>query len=445
MATHEKLDNNEVQLNITVSAQDFIEGLQTAYKKTAKRYNMPGFRKGKAPRKMIEKAYGEGAFYEAAFDEVYWGAYVAAVEEAEIVPVDAPNISIEEIGEGKDLCFSAKVVVKPVVTVDKKIYQGIEVSRVEYTVTDAQVDEEIDRQRERLARYVEVSRPVQNGDRVSLDYSGSVDGVKFEGGTSEKQTLDIGSGQFIPGFEEQIEGRGAGELFDITVTFPQEYHAPELQGKEAVFAVQIHDVKEKQLPELDDEFAKDISEFETLAEFRADVRKKYEKNAVDRAKSEMRASVVEKLAEAVEIDVPAAMIERQIDHAVQDMGYRMQGQGLSLDDYLKYTGMNMEQLREQLRGDADKRVHADLILESIVKQESIAADDAEIEAEIEKLAASISKTVEETKALLRESDMESIKADLAVSKTVEFILDNANLVESPKEEEPGPEKTEDPQ
>lgn len=433
MATQEKLENNQVQLDITVSAQDFSEGLQKAYKKNAKRYNLPGFRKGKAPRKMIEKAYGEGVFYEAAFEEVYWGAYVSAVEEKEIIPVDAPDITIEEIGEGKDLRFSAKVVVKPTVTVDDKAYKGIEVSRVEYTVTDDQVEAEVERQRERLARYVDVERPVKTGDRILLDYSGSVDGVKFDGGTAEKQNLDIGAGQFIPGFEEQIVGHTIGEEFDINVTFPEDYRAEHLKGKDAVFTITVHEIKEKQLLDLDDEFAKDVSDFETMAEYRADIRARYEKDAQTRAQNEMRTSAVDALVSAVEIDVPDAMVERQIDRAVQDMSYRLQGQGMSMDDYLKYAGSDMAAFRDQMREDAGKRVRADLILEAIVKQEDIVADEAEVEAEVEKLAQSVGKSIEETRKLLRDSDMESIKNDLAINQAVQLLLDNAKMIDAPKE------------
>lgn len=430
MAKFEKLENNEVKFEITVDAQTFDQGLQTAYKKHAKRYNVPGFRKGKAPRKMIEKLFGEGTFYEDAFDEVYWDPYAAAVKEADVVPMDSPRVTIEEIGEGKPLQFSAIVFVKPEIIIDPKSYRGLAAEKAEYPVEDAQVDAEINAQRERLARYTEVDRPIKNGDFITLDYSGSVDGVKFDGGTAQNQQLEIGSNQFIPGFEEQLIGFVKDQEGDIKVSFPEDYHAKELAGKEAVFTVKINDIKEKELPELDDEFAKDVSDFDTLEAFRADILAKMQTYTTERANNEMKNDLMSKLVEANEFPVPPPMIDRQVDRSVDDMSYRMRQQGLTLENYLSYTGMNMEQFREQMRPDAEKRVRADLILEQIIKNEKIEAEQAELDAEVEKLAKSIAKSLEETQKLLSERDFDSLKRDITMGKAIDFVLDQAKITKA---------------
>ena len=432
MATFEKLENSEVKFDITVPAEEFLQGLQKAYKKNAKRYNIPGFRKGKAPRKMIERFYGEGTFFEPAFQEVYWTPYIAAVKEADVTPVDMPSIEIDEIGEGKALHFFATVPVKPDFKVFKKDYKGLRINKVKYDVTDEQVEQELNAQRERLARYIEVDRPVEEGDQVSLDYSGSVDGVKFDGGTAENQILQIGSGQFIPGFEEQIVGKNAGEEFDITVTFPAEYHAEDLAGKEAVFAIKLHEIKRKELPDLDDELAKDISDFDTLDELRADIREKMETTQNQRAENEMRTQVLEAVVEAIEFPLPQAMVESQVERVLDDMRYRMSAQGMTLEDYLGYTNSDMEQFREQIRPDAEKRVRADLILEKVVENEAIEPDEEAIHQELERLAKSVQKSIDEVKEMLSERDMETIKHDLAMTQGVAFLLENAKF--APKKE-----------
>ena len=435
MATFEKLENSEVKFDITVPAEEFLQGLQKAYKKNAKRYNIPGFRKGKAPRKMIEKFYGEGVFFEPAFQEVYWTPYTDAVKEADVVPVDMPSIEIDEIGEGKTLHFFATVPVKPDFKVYKKDYKGLRVNKVTYEVSDEQIDQELNAQRERLARYIEVDRPVEDGDQVNLDYSGSVDGVKFDGGTAENQILQIGSGQFIPGFEEQMVGKNVGEEFDIRVTFPEEYHAEDLAGKEAVFAIKLHEIKRKELPELDDELAKDISDFDTLAELRADIREKMEAAAKQRAENEMRTQVLEAVVEAIDFPLPQAMVENQVERVLDDMRYRMSAQGMTLEDYLGYTNSDMEQFREQIRPDAEKRVRADLILEKVVENEAIEPDEEAMNQEMERLAKSVQKTVDEINEMLSEQDVKSIKHDLAMTQAVAFLLDNAKFSSKKEKEE----------
>lgn len=433
MATFEKLDNSEVKFDITVPAETFTEGLAKAYKKQAKRYHIPGFRKGKAPRKMIEKHYGDGVFYESAFEEVYWEPYIEAVKKADVVPVAPPNIEIEEIGEGQVLHFLATVAVRPEFKVYKKDYKGVKIPKIHYDVTDEQIDNELSAQRERLARYIEVERPIEDGDQVNLDYSGSVDGIKFDGGTAENQLLEIGAGQFIPGFEEQMIGKNINDSFDITVTFPEEYYAEELSGKDANFAIQINEIKRKELPDLDDEFAKDMSDFDTLDELRADLRAKLEEAADERAKRELRAALMEELVGIISFPLPEAMIDNQVERVIEDMRYRMSAQGMSMEDYLGYTNSDMKQFREQLRPDAEKRVRADLILENIVKNEEIEASEERIEEEIEAIAKNVNKSVEETKQLLTERDMESIKEDLAINAGMDFLLENAKFVNKEKE------------
>lgn len=440
MATFEKLDNGEVKFDIIVPAETFTEGLVKAYKKQAKRYHIPGFRKGKAPRKMIEKHYGDGVFYEPAFEEVYWDPYIEAVKKADVIPVAPPSIEIDEIGEGQPLHFLATVAVRPEFKVYKKDYKGVKIPKIEYEVTDEQIDNELSAQQERLARYIEVERPVEEGDQINLDYSGSIDGVKFDGGTAENQLLQIGAGQFIPGFEEQMIGKNVNDSFDITVTFPEEYYAEELSGKDAVFAITINEIKRKELPDLDDEFAKDMSDFDTLDELRADLRAKLEESAAERAKRELRASLMEKLVEIISFPLPEVMIDSQVDRVIEDMRYRMSAQGMSMEDYLGYTNSDMNQFREQLRPDAEKRVRADLILANIVKNEDIEASEERIEEEIEAIAKNVNKSVEETKQLLSERDMESIKQDLALNAGMDFLLENAKFVEKEVEEKETKEK-----
>ena len=435
MAQFEKLEHNMIKMEIRVPAEKFDEGLAKAYKKEAKRFTLPGFRKGKAPRKLIEKAYGEGVFYEGAIDEVYYPACIAALQENGLAPVDAPQIDeVLEIGEGKELVFTVVFPVAPEVTVTPEQYKGIEIERQEYTVTDEQVDSAIAREREQQARFVTVERPIENGDKILFDYSGSVDGVKFEGGTAENTTLDIGSGMFIPGFEEQLIGASAGEDRSITVTFPEQYQAENLAGKEAVFACKIKEVKQKELPELDDEFAKD-NDFDTFEEYKASVRAKLEEQAARRARNAQENAAVTAVANGMEFEIPAAMIEHQIDHMLQDLEQQMSYSGMRLEQYLKAVGMEMKTLRDNYRPSAALRVKGDLILAAIVKAEGIVGTDEEVEAEFADYAKSIGKEVDEVKEMMKGVNLEEIKQDIAMRKAIDLIVENAVLVEPKKPEE----------
>lgn len=432
MATIERKEHNIAKLTITVDAETFAAAVQQAYFKTAKHYNIPGFRKGHAPRKVIENMYGEGVFFEDAFEIVWGDAYDAALDEFELVAVDKPTLDIEKISLAEGVVFTAEVQLKPEVTLGA--YKGIEVEKPTYTVEDADVDREIEQEREKNARFVGVERPVENGDRVILDYSGSVDGVPFDGGTAEEQTLVIGSGTFIPGFEEQIIGMRAGEEKNITVTFPQEYHAENLAGKEAVFAVKVRDVHVKELPALDDEFAKDVSEFDTLEELRAAKRKTMEERAARNEKTATENVCIKAVCDAATVEVPACMTDRQINYMLQDMAYRLSMSGISLEDYCKYTGTDLEALRESYRTEAEARVKMQLVIEAVGKAEQIACTDEELEAEIAEYAEQNGTDVESFKAQLKEDDFDYLRDRKVAEKTIQLIVDNAVFTE--KSEQP---------
>ena len=426
--TVEKIASNKVKLSFEVDSAKFDEAMAKAYLKVRNQVTIPGFRKGKAPRKMIENMYGEGIFYDEAFELIFDEVYGPAVEENKIEVVDRPEIEIQEIGAGKALKFTCEVFVKPDVTLGE--YKGVAVKKETTLVTDADVDAKLEEERSKQAVEAEVEgRAVVNGDTVNLDYSGSVDGVAFAGGTAEGQTLKIGSGSFIPGFEEQMVGMNIGEEKDLDVTFPEKYHAEDLAGKAAVFHVKVNSITETQLPALDDDFAKDISEFDTLDEYKADIRAKLEAQAAERDNNNFTNAVIEKVLENAEVMIPEAMIERQIDSMMRDFEYRLMGNGLKLDDFIKYTGSDMQAFRENYRGQAIKSVKAHLVLEAIEKAENIDATEEQIDKQLEAFAAQTGKTVEEFKATLSESDIEYFKADAIRDNCVKFLADNAKVEE----------------
>lgn len=424
MATMEKLEGSKVKLTIEVAADEFEKAVQQAYLKTRKNYSVPGFRKGHAPRKVIENAYGWLVFFDDAFDIVYPEAYEAAVKEHGITPVDRPDVSILSCEQGAPVVFAAEVAVKPEVVLGA--YKGIEVEKHEYNVTDEMVEAEIDKEREKIASTTEVTgRPVANGDKVNLDYSGSVGGVKFDGGTAENQELTIGSGMFIPGFEEQMVGMNPGEEKDITVTFPEQYHSEELAGKEAVFHVKVNAIEETILPEADDEFAKDVSEFDTIEELRADKRKKLEEAEAQHAKNLRENELITKACENAAVEIPEAMIERQMDHILNDIRYRLSMQGISLEDYCKYTGTSIEDMRKEMRGDAEKRVKSQLVLEAISKVEAIEAAADEIEEKLNEYAAQFGDKAETFKAGLTDEDKLYFADQIVLDKTIALLNENA--------------------
>ncbi|HWS30159.1 MAG TPA: trigger factor [Clostridia bacterium] len=434
MATFEKLPGSKVKLTIEVSEERLSAATQEAYLKTRGKYNVPGFRKGKAPRVMIENMYGPLAFFDEAFDILYPKAYGEAVKEHSVQAVDHPDISIEQLEAGKPLVFSAVVTVKPEVKLGQ--YKGIEVLKREYNVTDEMVDREITAEREKVARYTEVERAVENGDIVNLDYSGSVDGVKFDGGTAEGQELTIGSNTFIPGFEEQMIGMNMGEEKNIEVTFPEEYHAEELKGKKAVFAVKVNSIRVKELPDADDDFAKDVSEFDTIQELRDAKHKELAERLKKNAEIEKENEAIGKVVENAEVEIPEAMVERQVDASVQNIAYRLTAQGLSLEDYLKYTGTHEHDMRDDLKPEALNRVKSQLVLEAISKAEAVTADEAEVDVKVKEYALRSGTEFETFKKSLTPDDIAYFEDQVIVDKTLAIIMESAVETEAEKAEKP---------
>lgn len=423
MASFEKLESNKVKLGMTISAEDFDKAVDKAYLKLRKTITVPGFRKGHAPKGVIEKAYGWYVFVDDAFDEAYPAVYDAAVKEHDVKPVDRPDITILSAEKGEDVAFEAVVTVMPEVSLGQ--YKGIEVEKQEYNVTDEMVNAEIERERENVARMIDVERPVENGDEVELDYSGTVNGVKFEGGTAEHQTLVIGSGMFIPGFEEQMIGMNVGEEKDLNVKFPDEYHSDELKGKDAVFHVKVHAVRVKELPEADDEFAKDVSEFNTIAELRDHKKEELEKKAMNEAKAKKENDVIEKAVANATVDIPDVMIDRQADRMLNDIRYRLSMQGISLEDYCKYTGTKTEVMKAEMKNEAERRVKTQLVLDAIMKAEGIKAENDEVDKKIDEYCAQFDDKAEEFKAKLNEDDKAYFEDQVLLDKTINMLVDSA--------------------
>ncbi len=423
-STIEKIEGNKVSLKIEVSYEDFEKEIQKAYNKTKGRFNIPGFRKGKVPRKIIEANYGEGVFYEDAINSAFPPAYEKAIEDHKLEPIDRPSLDLEEIKKGEPVILLVEVEVKPEVKLGE--YKGIEVEKKEYNVTEEDINNELKNIQERNARVVEVEdRAAENGDILTIDYSGSVDGVLFDGGTAENQQLELGSDSFIPGFEEQLVGANKGAEVDVKVTFPEEYHSEDLSGKDAVFKVKVHEIKAKDLPALDDELAKDVSEFDTLEELKADLKKGLEEQSEKREKIEFENSVIDKIAEGSEVDLPEVLVEGQIDASVREFGQRLTYQGLQLEKYLELTGIPMSEFREQFTDDAKKLVKADLVLEAISKKEGFEATEAELEEEFEEIAKQYNQKIEDVKEKFGEDDLDYIKMGIIKTKTIEFVVENA--------------------
>ncbi len=415
----EKKEKNQVELTIEVGKEEFEKAMEQTYRKNVGRMSVPGFRKGKAPRKIIEKMYGEGVFFEDAVNMCYPEAYDKAVEESKIQPVDHPQIMVDDISP-EGFTFKATVTVKPEVKIEG--YKGLTVEKGRVSVTEKDVKEELSRMVDRNARLVTVEREVKDGDTVVFDFEGFVDDKPFEGGKAENYTLGIGSGMFIPGFESQMVGKKVDEPFDVNVTFPEEYQAKELAGKPAVFKCLIHEVKETQKPELDDEFAKDVSEFDTLDELKADLKTKIREQKEKVAESEYDEKLIDAMLEHFEADIPEVMIEAQIDRIVEDFGYRLSMQGVTLDMYLKMNDMSMESFRKLFREQGEKQVKVRLALEEIAKLENMEVSEEELEKEFASLAEQNKIDVERVKQLL---PAQSLKDDLLTQKAVELIKSTA--------------------
>ena len=431
--TYEKLSSNKAKLTIVVPAEQFDEAMNKAYLKMRGRINVPGFRKGKAPRKLIETMYGEGVFYDDALDIIFPEVYPAAIEAEGLKPVDRPEVNVEEIGQGKDLKFTCEVFVRPDVELGQ--YKGLEVEVEQQVVTDDMIDTRIKQDQQKASRTVDVEeRAVATGDTVKLDYAGTVDGVAFEGGTAQDQTLVIGSNTFIPGFEDQMIGMQIGEEKDLNVTFPEQYHAENLAGKAAVFHVKVNGITVTEMPELDDDFAADVSDFTTFAEYRESIVKELNDRAARNNEVAVENALVEKAVENATIDVPEAMITEQTEYILREMEMRMMYQGLRMQDYLKYTGQTKEQLQEAYRGEGEKRVRIELTLEAIRKAEGIEPTEEEINAQIAEQAERMGQKVEDFEKTLTAEQRGYLADQAAVQKVVNLLKADAKVTEKKPEE-----------
>lgn len=424
-ATWEKIEKNVAVLDIEVEEEKVASALDQAFKKISKKVLVPGFRKGKVPRQIFEAKFGVESLYQEALDIILPEAYMSAVQETGIQPVDRPEVDVEQFGKGQTLKFKAKVTVRPEVELGE--YKGLELEQASVEVTAEEVNAELEKLQQRHAELVPVEEgAAQNGDVVVIDFEGFVDGEAFEGGKSERYSLELGSGSFIPGFEDQLVGMSKEEEKDITVTFPEDYHAEQLKGKEAVFKVKLHDIKRKNLPELDDEFAKDVSEFETLDEFKADLEKNLKERKENEAKRKRENDAVEKAAANAQVEIPAVMIDDETEQMVREFENRLSMQGMNPQMYYQFSGQTQEDLKAQMRSDAEKRVRNSLVLDAIAKAEGISASEEEINAELEDLSKMYNRPVEEIRAIFAgNGNMNSLVQDIVVRKTIAFLVDNS--------------------
>lgn len=420
----EKLEHNMAKLTVEVAAEDVEKALQAAYLKQRKQINIPGFRKGKVPRQMIEKMYGPEVFYDEAANNMTPDAYAKAYDESELDIVSQPKIEVVQMEKGKPFIFTAEVATKPEVTLGD--YKGLKVDKVSTRVTQKEVDEEIEKERERNARTIEVTdRAVQDKDEVTLDFEGFVDGVAFEGGKGEDYPLTIGSGSFIPGFEEQLIGAEIDKEVEVNVTFPKEYHSEELAGKDATFKCTVHTIKAKELPELDDEFASEVSECETMDAYRAEVKKNIKERKERTGKEKKENQAVDQAIENAQMDIPEAMIEFQVRQMADDFARRIQQQGLTVEQYFQFTGMTAEKMMEEMRPQAEKSIKTRLVLEAIVKAENIEVSDERVEEELTKMAEAYQMEVEKLKEFMGENEKKQIKEDLAVQEAITLLVNES--------------------
>lgn len=427
----EKLEKSMVELQFSIDAETFKAAVNNAFKREGKKYAIPGFRKGKAPRHMIEKMYGSDIFHYDAVNDLFPEAYEAAVKEAKIDVVGRPDPEVVSMSEADGVVLKVKVAVKPEVELGE--YAGLTVTKEAKNVNEADVDAEVKRMQDRNGRLLTREGAAENGDTVDIDFEGFVDGKAFEGGKAEHYSLVLGSGSFIPGFEDQVVGHSAGEEFDVNVKFPEEYGAAELAGKDATFKIKLHEVKYKELPALDDDFAKDVSEYDTLDELKDSIRNNIKTNLDKQAEQKVENDLMDQVISNMKADIPDAMVDSRIDELVQDFEYRISQQGLKLADYLKYMGMNIEQFRAQFKEQADKQVKMRLAMEAIVAKEGITASDEEFEEEVKRIADAYKMEADKVKSIV---DAAAVKADLAINKAIDFVKEKANIVTAePKEEE----------
>ena len=429
----ENLEKSMAKLTVTVSAEDFEKALQRAYQKQKKNISIPGFRKGKVPRQVIEKMYGAGVFYEDAANSILPGAYADAAKESGLDITSTPQIDVTQIEKGKDFIFTATVALKPDVVLGQ--YKGVEVPKPDRTVTDEDVEKALKEEQEKNARQITVEDGgAENGDSVVMDYEGKIDGEPFEGGSAKNHTLVLGSGSFIPGFEDGLLGVKGGETRDVEVTFPEDYHAEELKGKKAVFTCKVERVTRKELPELDDEFAQEVSEFDTLDAYKADVRKNLETKKEEAARQEIKDNAVSKAAQNSTIEIPAPMIDTQADRMIDNFARRLQAQGMSMQQYMQFTGSDENMMREQVKPQAEIQIRNQLTLEKIAEAENIQVSDEEVDQEIEKMAKAYNMEPDKMKEIIGDEEKENIRKDLADQKAMDLVADAA--VEVEKKEEP---------
>lgn len=424
----ENLEKNMAKLTIEVAAEEVEKALQAAYMKEKGKISLPGFRKGKVPRNMIEKMYGPAVFYEDAANTLIQENYGSAADESGIDIVSRPSIDVVQIESGKPFIFTAEVAVRPEVKLGE--YLGVQVTKVDTTVTDEELDAALEKERNSNSRTVSVTdRPVQTGDTAVIDFEGFVDGVPFEGGKGENHSLEIGSHSFIDTFEDQLVGKNAGDDVEVNVTFPEQYQAAELAGKPALFKVKINEIKAKELPELDDEFAQDVSEFDTLAEYKEDVKKHLEEQKENEAKRTKEDEAITKIIEKSEMEIPEAMLETQCENMLNEFAQRISQSGLSMEQYMQFSGMTPDKLKEQVRPEAETRIKSSLILEQIAKEENIEVSEEEINAEIEKMAAAYGMEADKLKEYMGDAEKESMKRDISVTKAVDLIMENVKETE----------------
>ncbi len=420
----EQVEKNLVKITFEVSRERFEEGINDSFKKNKNKFSIPGFRKGKVTKQIVEKYYTEAVFYDDAINYVLPDAYDAAVKEAELDVVAKPEIDVEEIKKGEPVVFTALVTTKPEVKLGD--YTGIEVEKIENNVTDEDVDKDLEATRSRNARIISVEdRAVENGDITVIDFEGFCDGVAFDGGKAEKYELEIGSGSFIPGFEEQIIGAKIGDDIEVNVTFPEEYHVDTLKGQPAVFKVKVHEIKVRELPELNDDFASEVSEFETLEEYRNSIKEKLTEQAEKKTKQETENAVIDKVCENAEVDIPDAMVEGQIDRMVNDFAQRLSYQGMNLDMYMQYTGSTVEAMRESFREQAKKQCLVTLVIEAVVAKESIEANDEELEEKIVEMGKIYNMETDKLKEVLSPEDIDGIKRDITFTKAIDMMVNKA--------------------
>ena len=422
----EQVEKNLVKLTFEVSSEEFAQAINKAYVKNVKKYSVPGFRKGKVPKSVIEKYYTEAVFYDDAVNSILPDAYEAALKESGVEPAARPEFDVEEIKKGEPVVFTALVTTKPEVELGE--YIGLKLPKIEHNVSDSDVEKEVKAAQEKNARLVPAdNKKIKKGSIVTIDYVGSVAGVEFEGGKGENYDLEIGSNTFIPGFEDQLVGKKAGDDVDVVVTFPEEYHAPDLAGKEALFKVKIHENKVKELPEINDDFASEVSEFDTLEEYKKSIKERLEKTAADRVKTETENAAVEKAVENAKVEIPEAMISEQCEKMVEDFAQRLQYQGLNINQYMQYSGSSIEQMKDSFKPQAEKQLKTTLVLEAISKKENIEVTDEEVSDKIAEMAKQYNMEADKLKELLKDNDIENIKGDISLGKVIDMIVNKAKI------------------